>query len=304
MGKQVRTLGAFFANIWEGITNFVRSYHPVQDTLDILVVAFAVYGLIKLVRDSRAEQLLKGFALLALAYGAAYLFGLTAMKYILQVLFDNILIILVVLFQPELRRLLEQVGHGGFSRFKVLGMNDAESEAYITGWKRAIAAVCAGVESLQRQRMGALIVFERNTRLGDIAATGTELNADPTGELIGNIFFNKAPLHDGAALLRDGRVYAAGCILPLTEDTSISRQLGTRHRAGVGMSENSDAVVVIVSEETGIISVAKGGELTRNYTSESLRLLLENELVWSNIRDDVDKGANALWARVRRWFVK
>lgn len=283
---------------------FFRSYHIITDTLDILVVAFAVYGIIKLVRDSRAEQLLKGFALLAIAYGAAYLFELTTMKYLLQVLFDNVLIILAVIFQPELRRALEQVGHSGFSRLRVLGAGEAESREYIGNWKRAISAVCTAAESLQRSRMGALIVFERNTRLGEIAASGTVLNAEPTTELIGNIFFNKAPLHDGATIMRDGKVYAAGCILPLSEDITISRSLGTRHRAGVGMSENSDALVVVVSEETGVISLAKGGELTRDYTAETLQAVLENEIIWSNVRAEDNKTGGNLLARVRGWFSK
>ncbi len=296
-------VGAFFTTLWEHVLTFFRSFNPLTDTMDILLVAFAVYGIIKLVRDSRAEQLLKGFALLGLAYGVAYVFGLTTVKYLLQILFDNVLIILAVIFQPELRRMLEQVGHSGFSRLRILGANDAESREYIEGWQKAIRAACDGAEQLQRERMGALIVFERNTRLGEIAQTGTQLNAEPTGELIANIFFNKAPLHDGAVILRDAKIAAAACILPLTEDTTISRSLGTRHRAGVGMSENSDALVVIVSEETGTISLAKGGELMRDYTPETLRLMLENEIIWNNVRDDNVKE-NSLGARVRRWFGK
>ncbi len=297
-------MAAFFESLWEGIKIFFTSFNWFADTLDILIVAFAVFGIFKLVRDSRAEQLLKGFFLLAVAYGAAYLFGLTTLKYILQVLFDNVLIILAVIFQPELRRALEQVGHSGFSRLRVLGASEAESREYIHTWKKAIAAVCTAAEQLQRDRMGALIVFERNTRLGEIAQSGTELNADATAELIGNIFFNKAPLHDGATIVRDGKVYAAGCILPLSEDISISRSLGTRHRAAVGMSENSDALAVVVSEETGAISLAKGGELTRNYTAETLRATLEAEIIWNNVRTEDKNENNGLWARVRGWFVK
>ncbi len=297
-------MGAFFDTVWENVRTFFSSYHLLADTLDILVVAFAIFGIIKLVRDSRAEQLLKGFLLLGVAYGAAYLFELTTMKYLLQVLFDNILIILAVIFQPELRRALEQVGHSGFSRFRVMGAGSAESREYIENWKRTIAAVCSATQSLQRSRMGALIVFERNTRLGEIAATGTQLNADATAELIGNVFFNKAPLHDGAMIIRDAQVYAAGCILPLTEDTGLSRSLGTRHRAAVGMSENSDALVVVVSEETGTISLAKGGELTREYTEESLNAELEKELIWSNIRTEDDTEGGSVWSRVRGWFKK
>ncbi len=298
-------MAQFFTNVFDSVLNFLKTYQLITDTLDILLVAFAIFWLVKLVRDSRAEQLLKGFLLLGIAYGAAYLLSLTATKYLLQILFDNALIVLVVIFQPEIRRALEQVGHSGFvGKFKIFGMNEEETQQYINQRKTAISAVCAGVDLLQREKMGALIVFERNTRLGEIAKSGTEINADPTGELIGNIFFNKAPLHDGATIIRDGKVYAAGCILPLSDNVSISRSLGTRHRAGVGMSENSDAVVVIVSEETGTISVAKGGTLTRDFTAESLRIELENELVWNNIRRDEDKEEKTLWKRIRGWFSK
>ncbi len=297
-------MGAFFASVWEGILNFLRNYNWITDTLDILIVAFVIYGLIRLIRDSRAEQLIKGFFLLGIAYGAAYVFELTTIKYFLQVIFDNALILLVIVFQPELRRVLEQVGHTGFERFKILGLSGEETENFIKQWKATIASVCTAVGHLQREKMGALIVFERNTRLGEIAESGTPINADATSELIGNVFFNKAPLHDGAMILRDAKIAAAGCILPLTDDTSISRRLGTRHRAGVGMSENSDAVVVIVSEETGTISVAKGGELTRDFTLESLRIELENEIVWRNVRTDSDKKDSRLMTWLRKWRSK
>ncbi len=297
-------MGAFFSTLWESILNFLRTYNWFADTLDIVIVASAIYGLIRLVRDSRAEQLLKGFFLLAVAYGAAYLLELTTLKYVLQIIFDNALILLVVIFQPEIRRVLEQVGHNGFKRFKILGLNEEETKVYIEQWKTAISATCTAVGQLQREKMGALIVFERNTRLGEIADSGTAINADSTSELIGNIFFNKAPLHDGAMLIRDGKIVAAGCILPLTEDSSISRSLGTRHRAGVGMSENSDAVVVIVSEETGIISVAKDGELLRNFTVESLRIALENEIVWRNVRADSEKKELPFITWLRKWRSK
>lgn len=297
-------MGAFFSTVWESVLNFLRTYNWFADTLDIVIVAFAIYSIMRLVRDSRAEQLLKGFFLLGLAYGAAYVLELTTLKYVLQVIFDNALILVVVIFQPEIRRMLEQVGHSGFKRLKILGLNEEETEAYIEQWKTAISATCAAAAQLQREKMGALIVFERSTRLGEIADSGTLINADATGELIGNIFFNKAPLHDGAMIIRDAKIVAAGCILPLTDDTTISRSLGTRHRAGVGMSENSDAVVVIVSEETGVISVAKGGELTRNFTTESLRIELENEIVWRNVRSDSDKKDSWFTTLLRKWRSK
>lgn len=291
-------MGAFFDELWNSILNFIKGYHLITDTLDILLVAFTIFSLIKLVRDSRAEQLIKGFFLLGAAYVAAHVIGLTTLKYLLQVLFDNVLILLAVIFQPEIRRALEQVGHSGFSRFKIMGLNEANATDYINQWKTAIAATCSAVGQLQREKMGALIVFERHTRLGEIAKTGTLIDAQPTGELIANIFFNKAPLHDGATIIRDGKVLAAGCILPLTDNVTISRSLGTRHRAGVGMSENSDAIIVIVSEETGTISVAKGGELQRDFTIDALCQELENELIWKNVRTEEEADTNRFaWLR-------
>ena len=238
----MRRMGAFFAEVWDHIVKFFSSYNYLIDTLDILLVAFAIYSLIKLVRDSRAEQLLKGLCLLGIAYGMAHLLQLTTLKYLLKIVFDNALIVLVVIFQPEIRRALEQAGHSRIGKLNLFGGSDEENERYVQSWQRAISAVCGAVSTLQQQKMGALVVFERTTKLGEIIKTGTIVDADPTPELIGNIFFNKAPLHDGAMIIRDGRVHAAGCILPLSDNMRISRELGTRHRAGLGMSENSDAI--------------------------------------------------------------
>ncbi len=290
----------FFASVWDSIVKFFLNYNWFTDTLDIVLVAFAIYSVIKLVRDSRAEQLLKGFCFLALAYGGAHILHLTTLKYLLKIVFDNALIVLVVIFQPEIRRALEQAGQSRLGQLNLFGINDVENEKYIARWQTAIAAVCGAVETLQRQKMGALMVFERTTKLGEIAKTGTMVNADPTEELIGNIFFNKAPLHDGAMILRDGKVLAAGCILPLSDNMRISRELGTRHRAGLGMSENSDAIVVIVSEETGTVSIAMGGTLKRNFSSEALRVALENGILWDNTHKDKDGDSKGKFGLLRR----
>ncbi len=269
----------FFDHAWDQIVAFFSTINIFAAVVDILVVAAVVYGLIKLVRDSRAEQLTKGIILLLLAYFVAALFELKALSFLLSILFDNALILLVVVFQPEIRRALERVGHSSLSgALSALSKNN-DKEAVAQRHKAAIAAVCGAVEQLQRQHMGALIVFERQTKLGDIVNTGTAVNADPSVELIGNVFFNKAPLHDGAMIIRDGRVLAAGCILPLTTHHQLSSSLGTRHRAAVGMSENSDALVVVVSEETTAISLAEGGELTRDFTPKTLRIALENGML-------------------------
>ena len=281
----------FLQQIWgtvvENVTQFFVSYKAIVDTLDILCVAFFLYFIIRLVRDSRAEQLLRGILVLGLMYFAASVFELKTVQFLLKAVFDNGLLLLVVVFQPEVRRALEQAGHSrnGFSRF-LGGFRAVDNAAYIDQWNKAIAATADALEILQKQKMGALVVLERNTKLGEIVRSGTILEAEPSASLISAVFYNKAPLHDGAMIIRDGRVYAAACILPLSENLQISRELGTRHRAGVGMSENSDAVVVILSEETGMISVAEGGELQRNFTRETLIKTLADRILWSDEETD------------------
>ena len=276
----------FFQSIWDEIyqffTGFFSTYNWVSDTLDILLVALFLYFVIRLVRDSRAEQLLRGIVFLLGLYLVAYLVKLTTVLFLLKAVFDNALLLLVVVFQPEVRRALEQAGHSrnGISRF-FGGLRTVDNAAYIDQWNKAIEATADAFEILQKQKMGALVVMERNTKLGEIVRSGTIMEAEPSASLISAVFYNKAPLHDGAMIMRDGRVYAAACILPLTDNLQISRELGTRHRAGVGMSENSDAIVVILSEETGMISVAEGGELQRNFTRETLIKTLADRILWN-----------------------
>ncbi len=275
-------MAAFFRLVWERIVGFLTSYNLITDTLDILLVALFVYFVIRLVRDSRAEQLVKGIAFLALLYLLSTLLGLTTVKYLLKAVFDSGLLVLVIIFQPEIRRALEQAGHSRNGLWRIFGgLSTVDNGAMIRQWEKAIQATADAVDILQKQKMGALIVLERSTRLGEIVRSGTLLEAEPSGELIANIFFNKAPLHDGAMIIRDGKLYAAGCILPLSDNLQICRELGTRHRAGVGMSENSDALVIILSEETGMISLADGGELQRNFTKETLLKTLADRLLWN-----------------------
>lgn len=282
MGAVWHAIASFFVNIWTEIVATLSSINIFTSLLDIVCVALVVYALIRLVRDSRAEQLLKGILLLAIAFLFSKLFNLVTLHYLLSLLFDNALILVVVIFQPEIRRALEQAGTSRFGFLRAFGSGNEE---LVKQWKKAITAVCAAAASLQEQRMGALIVFERQTRLGDIVSTGTVVDADPSPELIGNIFFKNTPLHDGAMILREGRVCAAGCILPLT-DLQIGTSMGTRHRAAVGMSENSDALVVVVSEETGTISIASGGTLRRNFTTEELKSELESGMLAAIQKED------------------
>lgn len=263
-------------NGWGNIVGLIKSFQ-LTDGLDVLVVSFIIYNGIKLVRETRAEQLVKGLLILLLVWCLSYYLNLHMVGALLNYFFQFSVFALLVVFQPELRRALEQIGRSGLRNGKgwiFTGVrDDDEIRRRLT---RGINAVVEAAVVLQKQKMGALIVFERQTKLGDIADTGTVVNADPSAQLIGNVFYNKAPLHDGAMIIRDGMVYAAGCILPLTKSDKVSLDLGTRHRAAIGISENSDAVVVVVSEETGQISIAVNGVLTRNYTRETLRSELEN----------------------------
>ena len=242
------------------------------DIIDILIVAYIIYRVMKLLKDTSAERLIKGIIILVGIMLLASIMHLTMISWLLQQALNVGVFAIVVVFQPELRRLLEQIGKGNFSRLIVPAGNPDEVESMIS----ATVSACA---DMSRTKTGALIVFERRERLGEIISTGTPVDAAPSAELIKNIFFKNSPLHDGAMIVRAGRICAAGCVLPLSGNQSLSRDLGTRHRAAVGMSESADSVLVVVSEETGSISVAIGGMLKRHLSPDMLRKLLENELL-------------------------
>ena len=271
--------GNVFINIWTFLTdNFyqfigVMRGFQVKDLIDIAVVAFLIYKLILLVRQTRAKQLLGGIVAVVLAWLLARLFQMTTMTVILRAVVDVGLIALVVIFQPELRNALELVS---LTKFQRLGRKAGEvsSEAV-----HCIDSICKACGEMSLSKTGALIVIERETKLGDIIKTGTIVDAQANPEVICNIFYPKAPLHDGAMIIRDSRVHAAGCILALTQNSGLSKDLGTRHRASLGMSENSDAIVVVVSEETGIISVARDGSLRRGFTPTELGNYLKSSLI-------------------------
>lgn len=265
----------FVIEIWNAFLALVKSF-TVVDALDVIIVSFIIYNGIKLVRETRAGQLVKGIIILVLVWALSSYFKLYMLSMALNYFFQFGVIALFIVFQPELRRIIEQIGRSQIgNKYWIFQSSSKESEAYLQKYRKGINAVVDAAAALQKIKMGALIVFEKKTKLGDIIDTGTIVNADPSSPIICNIFFNKAPLHDGAMIIRDGVVYAAGCILPLTKSDRVSIDLGTRHRAAIGMSENSDAVVVVVSEETGQISVAVNGVLTRNYTRETLKSALE-----------------------------
>lgn len=254
-------MGDIISTIWATLRTF-----EFKDAIDILVISLLFYYLFKLLRQSRSGQLVKGVLMLLIIYGVAYIFQLTMVSYILKSLFEFTVIIIVVVFQPELRQALERLGRSRTLKSFVPGTYDTP----VTDISKAITDVCDVTTSFSHSRTGALIVFERDTVLNEVAATGTELNCDTSVQLLGNLFFNKAPLHDGACIIRNGKILSAGCILPLTKSLDISASLGTRHRAAIGLSEDSDAVVVVVSEETGTVSIAVGGQLIRDLDRSSL----------------------------------
>lgn len=279
--KEVNALNKVFeaiASWWEWMVSIAMNFQ-FKDAVDIIIVAFLIYGLVKLVRETRAGQLVKGLFLLVILFIISSYFNLVMVSRVLAYFFQFAFVAILIVFQPEIRKALEQVGRNNVGQSiaaVVTGRDRSYDRAQI---RKAINAVVDGVGILQQLKMGALIVFERKTKLGDIIETGTQINCEPSGQIVGNIFFNKAPLHDGAMIIRDGMIHAVGCILPLTKNTSVSAELGTRHRAALGVSEESDAVVVVVSEETGQISVAVNGVLARRFTRDTLRDVLEGYLI-------------------------
>lgn len=255
-----------------------------HDFIDIIIVAYLVYKLIQLLRETRAGLLIKGILGIILVYVAAKVLQLRALSAIIQQFITYGVFAILIVFQPELRRILEQLGRTRFSVSQlrnIFGSFGSNGNAFENAGAsmKAINAICDACAILSKDRIGALIVIERQTRLGDIISTGTLVDASPSAELIKNIFFPNSPLHDGAMVIRNGRVHAAGCFLPLSNNYDISRTLGTRHRAALGMSEVSDALVVVVSEETGAISIAKNSKLNLRLTVNSLNSILCDELI-------------------------
>ncbi len=274
----------FFDNLWSIIKTI-----QFRDVVDILAISLIVFGLFKLIRETRAVQLLKGLLLLLVVYILSSIFNLVMLSTLLRAFFEASVIIIVVIFQPEIRKALEQVGRTKKWRkyikiFSKYGRSDEWEKAV----KKSIIDAADTSILFSRSRTGALLVFERETMLSDIASTGTVIDAETSVALFGNIFFNKAPLHDGASIIRDGKLFAAGCILPLTANKNVDINLGTRHRAALGISEQSDAVVLVVSEESGVISLAVEGQLERGFTRDKLIKKL-NELMLDEVEEEESK---------------
>lgn len=237
------------------------------DALDILALALIFYALYLFVRDRRAGKLMAGIVLLFGIYALSELLNMHALQYIFGSFFGYGIVALAIVFQPEIRAAMERIGSVPFRGLKTIGVE----HRFMTLSSASVDAVVEAVKDMSFSKTGALIVIERTTRIGEYIRTGTTLNAELTPELLRAVFFDKAPLHDGAVIVRGGRIYAAGCYLPLSEKTDIFKGLGTRHRAAIGLSEQSDSVIIVVSEETGTISIAYKGELFREFTSVSLR---------------------------------
>ena len=273
-------MAEFFGQVGNAILGFFRQLLMafadirIPDIIDIIIVAFVIYKAIGFFKETRAKVLVKGIILLLFFWAMAQWLDLISIKWLLRKFFDYAIIAVAIIFQPELRTALERVGHSGFSRLGA-GQNLMDSQ----GAANSIDCISKACATMQEKKIGALIVFERNTPLGEVVSTGTQIDAQVSEELVGNVFYPKSPLHDGGMIIRQQRIASAGCILPLTSNNELSKELGTRHRAAVGMSETSDAVVVVVSEETGVISVCINGTITRDYNQVSLRQKLYTELI-------------------------
>ena len=251
----------------------------ISDVVDIAIMAFLIYKVIMLMRRTNSGAVATGVLLLLVALGVSTFFHLNTVSYLLQQLMVWGVVALVVIFQPEIRRFLEQMGRTSLG--KVFTPEEARNEL-----DSAITQTVDAYMSLSKSKTGALMVFERKNMLDDAIKTGTALDCTVNAELLKNIFWNKAPLHDGAVIVRAGRIVGAGCMLPMSGNVNLSRELGMRHRAGIGASEHTDAVVAIVSEETGSISVAVGGMLKRHLAPETLERLLRNELLPERENDE------------------
>lgn len=262
-----------FMENFEQLKKALFSFDSLSDLFDVILVAFVIYSAIKLIRETRAIQLAKGVVLLAIVFAFVSAFEMQASEFILNYVFGNLFIILIIIFSPEIRHALERMGRSSVSNFNFLNLKNKDEYEMQESIINSINCVCKACAEMSDKKIGALIVFEREAILGEISKTGTALDATVTTELIGNIFFPKAPMHDGATIIKDGRVVAAGCILPLTAK-NVDSELGTRHRAAIGMSESSDAIVAVVSEETGAISIAQNGVLKRNISDGDLREML------------------------------
>ena len=251
----------------------------IVDLLDIIIIAFLIYQLLGTINRTRAGQLAKGALLVMVAYLVANTLNMRTVTWLLNSLLQVGLLTLVVLFQPEIRRALERMGQTDQWAYRFFNKNRYNDTSLKGAWRSAIIAICDAAERFSETKTGALIVLERNTNLSEIVRTGTPVNSAVNLEVLGTIFYEGTPLHDGAAIIENGRIKAAGCVLPLSNNLDLGKDMGTRHRACLGIAENSDAIAVVVSEETGIISMAKNGVLIRHFDRQTLYTRLVDEMI-------------------------
>ena len=274
----------WIGNLWSYFINQIKAM-GVADIIDILIVSVLIYYVYKFIRERRAGKLAVGIGVLAIIMVLSNVFELPVLGYFMKNIFQVGLIAAVIIFQPELRSFLENVGGDSIKGLRSIG-EDRENQEIL----HFINELCEAVGEMSMSKTGALIVIERSTKLGDIISTGTIINADTSSMLLRNIFFNKSPLHDGAVVIRDMRVHAAGCLLPLATKNNITKELGTRHRAAIGASEASDALVVVVSEETGTISLAHKGHMHRGYDVVRLKVKLDSLLTPEKSKKKMSKN--------------
>jgi diadenylate cyclase len=266
-----------FSAVLTMIINDFRTFKP-ADLCDVLIVAFVIYKLLGLIIRTRAGQLAKGALVLLAIYAVAVAINMRTVSWIMEKVIQVGIICIVVIFQPEIRRAMEQMGRT--DKWVGVLFHTRHNDPSLRGkWRNAIIAICDAAERLSETHTGALIVLKRHTNLSEIVRTGTVINSDVTPEILGTIFYEGTPLHDGAVIIEDGVVKAAGCVLPLSNNLDFGKDMGTRHRAGLGIAENSDAIAIVVSEETGIISVAKNGVLMRHFDRQSLYTRLQDEMI-------------------------
>lgn len=289
-------------DIKENILEYVQTYQQnplmfITLIIDVSIVFFLAYSFLKIVRDTRAWQLIKGIALLVVATWISGVLNLNILNYILSAVMNWGVILLIIIFQPEIRRALEQLGTNKLTKFFQID-KDIASKTKEDIYKIAIAA-----SELQKSKTGALIVIERDIKIKDVVSTGVEINSEVSPQLLVNIFVPNTPLHDGAVVISDNKIAAAACMLPLASDKNIARELGTRHRAAIGISKESDAIAVVVSEETGKISVAKDGTLIADVREEVLKKILISNIVTKRFPEK-ERQNNENFQKIKGKFIK
>lgn len=271
----------------------------IVDAFDIALVTLILYEAIKLIRDTRAFQLAKGLVALVVVYGIVNIFGMQVSSFIFSKVISNILLILIVLFTPEIRHAIEQVGRNFFQGISIFRTGEEE---LVKEKRQGIIEIAKACQRMSDSKTGSLIIMENKTLLGDIISSGTVVDSSISHQLVGNIFFPNSPLHDGAVIVRDARIHAAGCVLPLTQNTDIPSDLGMRHRAAMGVTEQSDAIAIVTSEETGMISVCIGGEIERGLSESELRERLFE--IFIPAEEEKSTGVQSLVNNLRRRLKK